>query len=39
MVAFGRGTGAAGLPASNNWLTWDADEMWAVDEYLEQRDK
>ena len=39
MVAFGRGTGAAGLPASNNWLTWDADEMRAVVEYLEQRDK
>ncbi len=34
MVAVGRDTGVAGLPASDDWTTWDAHEMRAAVEYL-----
>ena len=37
MVAVGRSTGVPGLPESNDWTTWDADDMRAAVEYLEQK--
>ena len=36
LVAVGRGTGISGLPASDDWTTWDADEMRAAVEYLKR---
>jgi hypothetical protein len=37
MVAVGRSTGVPGLPESDDWTTWDADDMRAAVEYLEQK--
>ncbi len=37
MVAVGRSTGVPGLPASNDWTAWDAEEMRAAVEYLERK--
>lgn len=36
MVAVGRSTGVSGLPESDDWTEWDADEMRAAVEYLER---
>ena len=36
MIAVGRNYGVPGLPASDDWTTWGADEMRAAVEYLEQ---
>ncbi len=36
MVAVGRSTGVPGLPESDDWTAWDAEEMRAAVEYLEQ---
>ncbi len=36
MVAVGRSTGVSGLPKNNDWTAWDAEEMRAAVEYLEQ---
>lgn len=35
-VAVGRSTGVPGLPASDDWTAWDAAEMRAAVDYLEQ---
>ena len=37
MVAVGRSTGVSGLPKSDDWTAWDAEEMRAAVEYLEQK--
>ena len=37
MVAVDRNTGVAGLPASDDWTTWDAHEMRAAVEYLRHK--
>ena len=36
MVAVGRSTGVSGLPKSDDWTAWDAEDMRAAVEYLEQ---
>ena len=36
LVAVGRSTGVSGLLASDDWTTWDADELRAAVDYLEQ---
>ena len=36
LVAVGRSTGVPGLPAGDDWTAWDAGEMRAAVEYLEQ---
>ena len=36
IVAAGRSRGASGLPESDDWTAWDADEMRAAVDYLEQ---
>ena len=36
LVAVGRSVGVSGLPASNDWTGWDAEEMRAAVDYLEQ---
>ena len=36
LVAVGRSTGVPGLPAGDDWTAWDAEEMRAAIEYLEQ---
>ena len=36
LVAVGRSTGVPGLPPGDDWTAWDADEMRAAVEYLEQ---
>ena len=36
LVAVGRSTGAPGLPARDDWTAWDADEMRAAVDHLEQ---
>ena len=36
LVAVGRSTGVPGLPAGDDWTAWDAEEMRAAVEYLEQ---
>ena len=36
LVAVGRSFGVSGLPESNDWTTWGAEEMRAAVEYLEQ---
>lgn len=36
MVAVGRSTGVSGLPESDDWTEWDAEEMRAAVEYLER---
>lgn len=37
VVAVGRSTGVKGLPASDDWTRWDAIEMQAAVEYLQQK--
>ena len=37
VVAVGRSTGVEGLPASDDWTTWDADEMRAAVDYLQRK--
>jgi hypothetical protein len=37
IVAMGRSTGVEGLPASDDWHTWDADEMQAAVDYLQRK--
>ena len=34
LVASGRNAGVSGLPATDDWTAWDADEMRATVEYL-----
>ena len=36
LVAVGHSTGVPGLPAGDDWTAWDAEEMRAAVEYLEQ---
>ncbi len=36
LVAVGRSTGVPGLPRGDDWTAWNAEEMRAVVEYLEQ---
>ena len=36
LVAAGQSTGLPGLPASDEWMKWDADEMRAAVDYLER---
>ena len=36
MVAVGRSTGVSGLPESDDWTAWDADEMRAAVDFLER---
>ena len=36
LVAVGRATGVPGLPPGDDWTAWNAYEMRAVVEYLEQ---
>lgn len=36
LVAVGRSTGVPGLPASDDWTAWNADEMRAAVDYLKQ---
>ena len=37
VVAPGRNTGVPGLPESNDWMQWDADQMRAAVEHLERK--
>ena len=37
IVAVGRSTGVEGLPASDDWNTWDAGEMQAAVDYLRRK--
>ena len=37
VVAVGRSTGVEGLPESDDWTTWDAEQMRAAVEYLERK--
>ncbi len=37
LVAVGRSTGVSGLPQSDDWTAWDADEMRAAVDYLERK--
>ncbi len=37
VVAVGWSTGVAGLPESDRWVDWDADEMQAAVDYLERK--
>ena len=37
VVAVGRDTGVAGLPESDDWTTWDADQMRTAVEYLRHK--
>ena len=37
IVAVGRGTGVQGLPESNDWMAWNADEMRAAVEHLQHK--
>ena len=37
VVASGRNAGAAGLPATDDCMEWDADEMRAAVNYLERK--
>ena len=37
VVAVGRSTGVEKLPESNDWTTWDAEQMLAAVEYLERK--
>ena len=36
LLAVGRSTGVPGLQVGDDWTAWDAEEMRAVVEYLEQ---
>ena len=35
LIAVGRNVGVPGLPASDDWTEWDADQMRAAVDYLE----
>ena len=37
VVAAGRSAGVPGLPESDDWQSWDADEMRAAIEYLQEK--
>ena len=37
IVAAGRSTGVSGLPQSNEWTEWSADEMRAAVEHLQRK--
>ena len=37
VVAVGRSTGVEGLPASDDWNTWDAGEMQTAVDYLRRK--
>ena len=37
IVAAGRSTGVPGLPRSNDWTAWNADEMRAAVEHLQHK--
>ena len=37
IVAVGRSTGVSGLPASDDWTAWDADEMRTAVNYLDHK--
>ena len=37
LVAFGRATGVPGLPESDDWTEWDADQMRAAVNYLQHK--
>lgn len=37
LVASGRNIGVPGLPETDDWTTWDADQMRAAVEHLEQK--
>ena len=36
LIAIGRNAGIPGLPASEDWTAWDAEQMRAAVDYLEQ---
>ena len=36
LVVVGRGAGVPGLPRGDDWTAWNAEEMRAAVEYLEQ---
>lgn len=36
IVAVGRSIGVSGLPVSDDWTAWDADDMRAAVDYLER---
>ena len=36
LIAVGRSIGIPGLPASNDWTAWDAEQMRAAVDYLKQ---
>ena len=36
LIAVGRNAGIPGLPASDDWTAWDAEQMRAAVDYLEQ---
>ena len=37
LVASGRNTGVPGLPETDDWTVWDADQMRAAVEHLEHK--
>ena len=37
LVASGRNAGVSGLPASDDWTAWNAEEMRAAVEYLQRK--
>jgi len=37
LVASGRNAGVPGLPETDDWTAWDADQMRAAVEHLEQK--
>ena len=37
LIASGRNSGVAGLPKTDDWPAWDADEMRAAVEHLERK--
>ena len=37
LVASGRNAGVSGLPVADDWMAWDADEMRAAVEHLQQK--
>ena len=37
MVAAGRSAGVPGMPASDDWTTWDAHEMRCAVDYLHRK--
>ena len=37
MIASGRNAGVSGLPATDDWTEWDADQMRAAVDYLQHK--